>query len=425
MVRSDRFISCGLVVLFVLLTLPLAAENWPQWRGPHGDGTSSEKGLPVKWGREKGVAWRLALPGPAGSTPAIWGDRIFLTTPEKDEIKLLCVSTGGDVVWSRTVGAGDKEIRGDEGNNASPSPTTDGEHVWAFAGTGDLACFDVRGREVWRKNLQKLYGEYDHWHGMSNTPLLVGDTLYQMCLQMEDPYIVAFDKLTGEVRWKVDRESDARHESRHSYASPILYSDEKRKLLLIHGADYLTAHSLTDGSEVWRVGHLNPKGSYNEYLRFVASPVATRGLVVVPSAKGQPVLGVSPDGKGTIAESNLRWKRGRDTTDVPTPAIHDGIVYLMRENGVLITLDAKSGDEIYLERVHKVRQRASPVVADGRVYIADRNGTVHVVRAGRTFEILASNDMGEGIASTPAISGGRIYVRTLKGLYAIGGELGK
>jgi outer membrane protein assembly factor BamB len=407
----------------VLAPFSLGAENWPQWRGPNGDGTSGERGLPVKWSRTEGIAWRLELPGPAGSTPAVWEDRIFVTSAAPGgELLLLSVSRDGKELWRRKVAGSNKDARRDEGNSAAPSPLTDGKHVWAFFGTGALACFDFEGKPVWEANLKERYGEYDHWHGYSSTPLLVGDTLYQMCLRMNDPYIVAIDKLTGKERWKRARETDAEHESRHSYASPILYRDDARSLLLVHGGDCLSAHRLEDGEEVWRCGSLNPRENYNKFLRFVASPVAVPGLIVVPSAKGNPIIAVKPDGKGDVTATHVAWRRGRGTPDVPTPVIHDGLVYALNENGVLLCLDAKTGEEVYLQRLHSGRQRSSPVIADGKIYCASRDdGVVHVLKAGRKLEVLAENDMDEAIAATPAIAGGRIYLRTFKALYAIPG----
>ena len=414
-----------LLVSLMLLPAALLAENWPQWRGPNGDGTSPEKGLPTTWSRTENVAWQLPLPGPAGATPVVWKDRIFLTSATGDragvDVVLICASTSGKKLWTRKLGGGNEIIRRGEGNSASPSPMTDGKYVWAFIGTGELACFDFEGDLVWNTNLQERYGEYDHWHGMSSTPVLHGDTLYQMCLRMEKPYLVALDKYTGKQRWKRERKSNAEHESRHSYASPILYRDDEQTLLLVHGADYLTAHRLEDGAEVWRCGSLNPRENYHRTLRFVASPVCVPGLVVAPSAKKGPVVGVRPDGKGDVTESHRLWRRPRDTTDVPTPAIHDGLIYLLRENGFLICVEAKTGKEIYFERLHPRAgiHRASPVVADGNVYCVARNGTVRVVRAGRKFEVLATNSMGEITTSTPVVSGGRLYLRTSKALYAI------
>ncbi|MBI4606001.1 MAG: PQQ-binding-like beta-propeller repeat protein [Planctomycetes bacterium] len=420
----DKALPWFLLSALAILTLParLPAADWPQWRGPNGDGTSPERGLPLKWSKTENVAWRLALPGPAGSTPAVWGDRIFVASVEGTDIVLLCVSTAGKEIWKRKFGSGSRDFMRDEGNSAAPSPSTDGKHAWAYAGTGDLACFDFDGNQVWKANLQERHGEFDHWHGMSSTPLLAGDRLYQMCLRMKDPYIVAIDKLTGKEVWKRARETEAEHESRHSYASPILYRDEKQALLLIHGGDCLSAHRLEDGEEVWRCGSLNPRDNYNRFLRFIASPVCTPGLVIAPSAKGNPVVAVRPDGKGDVTGTkSIAWRRDRDTTDVPTPAIHDGLVYLLRENGVLICLDAAKGEEVYTQRLHRTRQRASPVVADGKVYCASRDGDVFVVRPGRKFELLAENAMGEPIASTPVAAGGRLYIRTFEALYAIEG----
>jgi len=146
-IRAAKFLIATAVVASATFGV-VRAENWPQWRGPHGDGTSAEKGLPVEWTKEKNVAWRLALPGPAGATPVVWNDRIFLTSAEKKDVVLLAVSTEGKELWRRKVSSGNKEVRGDEGNSASPSPSTDGSHVWSFSGLGDLACHDVEGKEV-------------------------------------------------------------------------------------------------------------------------------------------------------------------------------------------------------------------------------------------------------------------------------------
>ena len=422
MKKNHLLIFSRLLLITLLTSTHAAGSNWPSWRGPNGNGTSPEKNLPDKWTTTENVAWKIDLPGAAGATPAIWENKIFVTSAAGNELVLLCISTDGKILWKKPLAGGNKKIRNDEGNSAAPSPATDGKHVWTFLGTGDMHCFDMAGKMIWAKNLQKSYGAFDHWHGMSSTPLLVEDTLYQMCLQMENPYIVALDKLTGKERWKVARESDALHESRHSYASPILYQDGDERQLLIHGADYLSAHKLEDGKELWRCGSLNPKKGYNKFLRFVASPACEPGLVVIPSAKNKPVLGVKPDGKGDISESKsqLRWRRGRDTSDVPTPVIHDGLLYLARENGVLIVMEAMSGKEVYLKRVHRNRQRASPVIADGKLYLAARHGEVCVLKLGREFKVISRNVMGDGIAATPAISGGRIYLRTYKALYAIG-----
>jgi len=193
----------------------------------------------------------------------------------------------------------------------------------------------------------------------------------------------------------------------------------------VHGCDYATAHRLTDGSEIWRLGDLNPAVGYNRTLRFVASPVAVDDLIVVPSAKNGPVVGVKPDAKGAIATGSPfeQWRRPHNTPDVPSPLVRDGLVYLCRETGVLICMEAKTGKQLYEERLHRAaraRYRASPVYADGKIYCTARDGTVTVVKAGPTFQQLAVNHLADDIASSPVISNGRIYLRGFRALYAIG-----
>lgn len=414
----------SLLTLACLLSAAVAsADNWPQWRGPENDGISHEKNLPEKWSKTEHIAWRLPLPGPAGATPVVWEDSIFLTsaTPAGD-LLLICADTDGKERWRQTVTSGDKTVRGDEGNSASPSPVTDGEHVWVFFANGVLACYDFSGKEVWKEDLQEVFGKFDIAFGLTSTPVLDGDQLYLQLLHSKAALVVAVDKATGKEIWRHERKSDAHSECEHSYASPVLYRDEQLEFLLSHGCDYIVAHSLEDGRELWRCGGLNPKGNYNPTLRFVASPVAVPGLIVVPSAKNGPVLGLRPDSTGDISASSKahRWMRPQNTPDVPSPLVVDGLVYLCRENGVLICMDARTGQEIYSERAYSDRYRASPLFADGKIYLTARGGVITVVKAGPKFEILASNDMHEPISSSPAVSKGRIYIRTFEALYAVG-----
>ncbi len=420
--RNKQRLILILGILLISVVGAAVAENWPHWRGPRNDGTSLETGLPVQWSRTDNVFWRLPLPGPAGATPVVWDDRIFLTSAEDDDLVLLCIRTDGKILWKRTLGTGNRIVRGGEANAASPSPSTDGQYVWAFVSTGDLACYDFDGNEVWKTNLEDRYGSFQLYFVMASTPLLDSDRLYLQLIHSGAWLVIALDKSTGREMWKHRRKSDAYAECEHSYASPSLYRDDKRKFLLVHGADYITAHRLTDGSEIWRCGNLNPKDSYNTSLRFVASPVAIPGLVIVPSAKNGPVLGLRPDGKGDITGSKqwYHWMREDGTPDVPSPLIHDGLVYLCRENGDLICMDAASGNQVYKERTHRHRHRASPVSSDGNIYLTARDGRVTVVKAGRNFEILASNDIEETISASPVISSGRLYLRSYEALYAIG-----
>lgn len=412
-----------LLVVFIL-TANSFADNWQQWRGTHNDGISKETEAPIQWSQTENVKWRLPLPGEAAATPIVWKDKIFLTSAEGDALVLMCVSIDGKELWKRTLGHGNRSIRGGEANFAAPSPVTDGEHVWAFLGTGDLACYDFEGNQVWHTNIADRYGKFRLGFVMSSTPVLDKDRLYIQLIHSNAWLVLSLDKMTGKEIWKHDRKSDATAECEHAYTSPILYRDAEREYLVVHGADYVTAHNLEDGSEIWRCGGLNPISNYNYSLRLVASPVATEGLIVVPSAKNGPVLGINPAAtQGDITDSEWQiWKRRRGTPDVPSPLIHDGLVYLCRENGDLICLDAETGEQYYLKGTHRHRHRASPVYANGHIYLTARDGVITVVKAGRKFEIAASNDMGEDIAASPAIANGTLYLRSYQALYAIGGE---
>ncbi len=417
-------LRCWLVVLFTFVSAAARGENWPQWRGPNNDGISHETGLPSKWSKTDGVAWRLALPGYAGATPVVWGDRIFLTSAEGDDLVLMGVTTSGKQLWKQTMGAGNHNVRGDEGNSASPSPSTDGKHVWAMMATGDLGCYTVAGKQVWKFNLQDRYGKFDIQFGMTSTPVLDGDRLYLQLIHSGGAHVIALNKVTGKEVWHARRPSDAKAECEQSYASPVLYRDSDHEFLLTHGGDYVVAHSLKDGSELWRCGGLNPKATYNRTLRFVASPLASPGLIVVPSAKNGPVLGLSPDAKGDISdsESSHLWRRPANTPDVPSPLVYDGLLYLYRETGNLICMDAKTGEQFYEQRTQGGRHRASPVFADGKVFCTARDGKITVVKAGRQFEVLSTNDMEEPTSASLAIANGTIYIRTATALYAVKGK---
>jgi len=410
-----------------LISSTAAADNWPNWRGPTNNGLCAEKNLPTQWSTTKNVVWKLPLPGPAGSTPVVWDDHVFLTSVDADgRLLLIAIGTDGKELWRKTVDQGNKEVRGDEGNSASPSPLTDGKFVWTMMANGMLACFDFDGKEIWKFNIEDRYGKLNIAFGMTSTPVLDDGVLYLQLIHGEgDPQtreacVVALNAADGKEIWRVDRPSDGRAENEHSYASPMMYVDDTQKFLLTHGADYIVAHRLTDGSEIWRCGELNKKAKYDPTLRFVASPAAIPGLIMVPTAKGAPIVALKPNGKGDVtADPKIRiWEYNR-TPDVPSPLIADGIVYLCMENGNLTTLRAETGEEIYTKRTNPQRHRASPILADGKLYLTARDGRVTVVKAGEEFEILAENELGEDMSSSPAFANGTIYLRTFDHLWAI------
>ena len=438
----------ALAILCFLCVLPARAENWPDWRGPDHDGVSHETGLPTKWSATENVAWKLKMPGKAGSTPIIWGNTIFLTSvdgvepktepkkkgmkkeagndPAPSELLLLAVSTDGKELWRRKLGKSNRgKIRYDEGNDASASPACDGTFVYCFFGSGDLACFDFDGHEIWHRDIQKDYGSFSIQHGMHQSPVVYGDRLYLALIHNNGHWLIALDKATGKEIWKQKRERDARGESREAYASPILWKNGDQMQIVVLGADYATGHRLTDGKEVWRLGELNPKGpKYSTALRIIASPTPSTEGLVVPTARGGLIICLRPGVKGEVGPGNPfeMWRKAKGAPDVPTPVMHDGLAYVPRENGLLQCWDFKTGDELYaqrLERVNDDRFRGSAVYGDGKVYVTARDGTCSVVEAGPKFKLLAVNNLPDTITASPAISGGTIYLRGFADLYAI------
>lgn len=423
--------------MVLLLSSATYAENWPQWRGVRSDGVSTETNIPTKWSKSENIAWRTPMPGQAGATPCIWDDRIFATSSEGNDLVVLCLNTAnGKVLWKQTVGTGNQDARAGEGNSASPSPSTDGKHVWVFFGTGILACYTVDGAEVWKFDVGKRFGEIDIQFGMTSTPVVDGDALYLQLIHgkmrrddnTRTGKVIKLNKATGETVWEIDRVTDAQFECKHSYASPFIYKDKATSYLVVHGADCITGHDLKDGKELWRFGLLNGPTKINPKendptFRFVASPCLVPGSnkIIVPTAKEGPVLALNTPGlKGdSSAKADVvAWNSPR-TPDVSIPLVVDGLVYLLGKDGQLQCLELETGKEVYRSRTYTGQHRSSPLYAGGHIYFGSNDGHVSVVKAGREFELVSTIEMGEAITASPIVSNGTLYLRSYEAIYAI------
>lgn len=412
----------------------VSADDWPQWRGPNSDG-KVDTPLPTKFSKTENVAWRSPLPGQGGATPVIWGERIFVTSADGNDLVLICLSTkDGKQLWKRTVTTGNQDARAGEGNSASPSPSTDGQHVWCFFGTGILACYDMEGNETWKLDTGDRFGAIDIQFGMTSTPVLHGDSLYLQLIHgpmkrddnSQTGLIIRLNKLTGQTIWVNDRKTQVDFECKHSYASPFIFDDGQHKFLIAHGADCTTGHDLETGKELWRLDQLNgPSPFFDRHdstYRFVSSPAFNKQWIIVPTAKEGPTIGLKVSdalsGDSVAKSKAVAWKQPR-TPDVSIPMIDGDLLYLLHKDGKLQCLELSSGRELYFERTHSSQHRASPFMAGRAMYLCAKDGTITVVEAGPKLKILAENKMEEPITASPAAANGVLYIRTYDALYAI------
>jgi len=406
--------------LISLFTSQALAENWPQWRGPEHNGVAQGDNYPTHWGQDKNVLWKVALPGRSGSTPVIWGDNIFVTSPSEGKNTLISFDRQGNEQWR--VHVGDERIgkHRQKGSGSNPSPTTDGQHVFAYFKSGDLACIDFAGEIVWKTNVQARWGEDTLWWDLGTSPILTDDAVAVTVMQTGPSYLAAFDKSTGELLWKQDRVSDAPEEAAQSYSTPILASQDGRSIIVVLGADIVTAHDAASGDEIWRVTGLNP--TQHHYFRSIASPVQSDGIVVVPYARGGSLTAIRLGGKGDVTDSHIAWFKERISSDVPSPAAHNGRLYLCTDKGEAACLDIKTGDVLWQDRLEKSRHSfsSSPVIAGRHIYMTREDGTTFVLEEGNEYRVVAKNELDEFTIATPVFVDGRLYLRTYEHLYCIG-----
>ena len=419
--RKMFAVTCVLMVA----TATVFADNWPNWRGPTLNGVSTETGLPTTWSATENVAWKLPLPAYSGSTPIIWGERIFLsvaTDSRSGSLELWAVDrTKPSVAWKRPIADGNHIER--KQNMSSPSPVTDGKRVWIMTGVGMLKSFDFAGKELWSRDIQTDYGRFGLNWGYASSPLLHENALYVQVLhgmKTDDPsYVLKIDAASGKTLWKVERPTIARQESPDSYTTPAVIRAGGRTEIIITGGDAVTAHDPATGKEYWRADILNPQNQGN--YRIVASPLIVGDMIIAPS-RVNPMAALRPGGSGTVAAA-WTFQRG---PDVPTPVSDGTYLYVVDDRGVVHCLDPKTGAVVYgPERLPSETYSASPTLADGKIYVTGEvTGTTVVFKAGPKFELLASNSLGDACSpyclSTVAVSEGQLFIRSSANLWAIG-----
>ena len=436
-----RQLAARAAILFFLSAGARAqAENWPHWRGPTFNGASTEQKLPDDFSKTNNVKWVAPLPGPSAATPVVWGDRVFVSSTDlrtKTLHALAFDAKSGKELWNNEVAPGFN--LDDRSNLASPSPTTDGERVIFFYGTGDLVAFDFAGKKLWARDLQKDYGQFTYQWTYGASPTLYQGTLFVQVLQRDvpvhgrgrkdgptDSYLLALDHKTGREIWKHVRPSEARQESHEAFSTPIPFEHKGRGELLVAGGDCITGHDLKTGTERWRWGTWNP--TRITHWRLVPSPVAGDGVVLACAPKGSAVYAVKLGGAGALDDSGLAWvsKDREISSDVCTPLFYQGKFYVLNgEKKTLARVDPATGQADWIGDLGtRVKIEASPTGADGKIYFQNFRGEVFIVAAAAEFKLLRTIPLGDDgdndNRASIAVAQGNLFIRTGGNLYCVG-----
>jgi outer membrane protein assembly factor BamB len=404
---------------FWLLTAATAVHggDWPQFRGPTGQGHVEGK-LPLLWAPDKNVAWKQTIPGRGWSSPIVVGGRIYLTTAvPKDNradadqsLRALCVDArDGKIVWDREVflqnGKTAPRIQA-KNSHASPTPLIVGDRLYVHFGHQGTACLDLDGKVLWRQTDLR----YRPVHGNGGTPIVVDDLLVFSVDGSDAQFVVALDRATGKVKWKTPRSVRTAFK-KFSFGTPLLLSVDGKKQIISTGSDAVYAYDPADGKEIWRVRY--------EGYSLVPRPVTGHGLVFICTGYDSPsLLAIRTDGKGDVTDTHIAWTVTRNVPLTPSLLLVGDELYMMSDGGVATCLEAKTGKEVWRERIGG-GQSASPVYADGKIYFLGEDGKGVVIKAGRKFEELARNDMKERTLASYAAADGALFLRTEKHLYRI------
>lgn len=432
--RNPGVITVWSVLIVVQLsTLQVrAAENWPNWRGPHYDGVSRERPVPMVWSENRGITWKCPLPTWGDSSPVVWNRSVFVTS-HTDDGKLLLLHIGaqtGKLLWTRQVGTGSTPRDGPKRgrhhfhrlhNLATPSPVTNGEVVVVHFGNGDLAAYDFSGGQLWKRNLQEDYGPYTIWWGHANSPVIFQNVVISTCMQdsladlRDEPvesYIVAHDLETGKTRWKITRRTDATAEECDAYTTPVLTNQRGQPRLIVMGGNQLDAYDPRTGRQIWYLP--DQTGG-----RTVTSPTISDDLVFATRGKSGPLFAVRLGGEGELDRRAILWSTNQGTPDSCTPVAFRTLLFTLSDNGIVRCFDADSGNLHWKERLPG-QYKASPIYCERRILLLNTEGTCTVVSASVRYTQLVQNQLADQTIATPVVSNGHIYIRGRNRLYCIG-----
>jgi outer membrane protein assembly factor BamB len=412
------------VVMLFTFQASVNAENWPEWRGPRGDGTCIEKGLPTTWTKTENVTWKVALPERGNSTPIVWGDRVFVTQAIEKEGRrtVMCFDRrDGKLIWQS--GTEWKEEDPTHGTNplCSASPVTDGERVVAWFGSAGLFCYDLEGKELWKRDL----GIQRHIWGYGSSPVLHGDLCFLHFGPGERSFLIAVNKRTGETVWQhdepINREgtSEAKFSKADYYGSwstPLIRDIQGRMELIISFPFRVCALDPSSGKELWTCSGIN--------ALVYTSPIVADGVIVGMGGFGGMSIAFKAGGNGDITQSHRLWRHPRTKQRIGSGAIHDGRIYIHNDPGIAECFDLHTGELVWEQRLSGEGSRgtnwSSVMLADGLCYTINQGGDCFVFKASPEFELVSTNPLGEHSNSSIVPSDGQLFIRTYQHLWCIG-----
>ncbi|MEX2260405.1 MAG: PQQ-binding-like beta-propeller repeat protein [Bryobacteraceae bacterium] len=458
----------------LLFVTSLFGSDWHQFRGPNSSGIGDSKGLPVEFGPDKNVIWKTSLP-PGHSSPVFTKDRIFLTAIDSGKLFTFCLDRAtGRIQWRREVPRPREQELHKSNHPASPSPVTDGRNVYVFFGDYGLVSFGPDGNERWKLPL----GPFNNPMGMGSSPVLAGNTLLQVCDQESGSFFIALDKDTGKTKWRVERPEVTR-----GFSTPLLYQQKDGpQEVLVTGAYQMTSYAVETGKPVWWLRGLTwqlkptpvlsedkmyiqgwaggaDDGQQEEVMPFEEAlrrfDANKDGKIVKAEITDEKllkdwlnldldkdnevnerdwrffrsrrlaqngILAFKLGGEGDMTEKNFLWRYTKSLPNVPSPLLYDGVLYMLKEGGILTSFDPDTGKVLKQARLQGALGQyfSSPVAADGKIYTVSEEGKASVLKPGGEWEILAVHDLGEECHATPAILDNRIYLRTKNTLYCFG-----
>jgi outer membrane protein assembly factor BamB len=414
-----------LLALFLLALTAARAEEWPCFRGPSHQGTSSESGLPLRWSASENIAWKVDVPGRGWSSPIVWGDRVFVTSASDDGAACRVIAIDrrtGKTLWTTEVFRQTPGNKQEKNSYATPTPVTDGERVYSVFGDGSIAALTIGGDVIWTNRDFPFYSQ----HGLGASPVLHGDLLVMPYdgssrgatederkvgwkIPWDRAVIAGLDKLTGKPRWKASRGL-----SRIAHVTPTVLAANGRELLVSGAGDIVEAHDLKTGERLWWI--------YSKGEGVVPSIVLGDELIYSASGFEDPTIrAVRPGGKGDVTGTHIAWEQKKGVPNQPSFVYVKPHLFTVTDGGVVTCLDGASGQLIWQERIGGSHS-ASPVAADGRIYFLAENGESAVIEAGPSFKLLARNSVGEKCQASMAVSRKQIFIRSEKSLFAIGKE---